>query len=119
MYLDFSVEVTNRGGIPVVRVCGEIDIYTCSKLDQSLREVVDRGRGTIVLNLEKVQYIDSTGLGAIAYSAVSMSKEGGQIHIVCNKPQVKRIFDISGLSKKNVSLYDDEDAALVKGARSG
>ena len=112
MVLDFAVNAESIKDVPVVRVKGEIDIYTCPQLNKSLKEALEKGKKVIVLNLEHVQYIDSTGLGTIAHSAHALSKLGGKIHVVCTKPQVKKIFDVSGLSRKNINLYDEESGAL-------
>jgi anti-sigma B factor antagonist len=114
MVIEFSVAVDETtGNVPVVRVVGEIDVYTCPKLHKVLTEVVDSGRIKVVLDLQNVHYIDSTGLGTIAHSARSLSKAEGQLNVICNRPQVRKIFEISGLSSKNITLFEEESKALT------
>ena len=113
MVLDLKIDVRHDNTIPVVHINGEIDIYTYPKLTETLNEVIEKGSLQIVINLENVRYIDSTGLGALADGANRVSSQGGHVSIICNKPQVKKIFDVSGLAKKNLSLYDNETAALA------
>jgi anti-sigma B factor antagonist len=115
--IDFSVEIDNKNSLPIIRVKGEIDVYTCTKLNTSLQEVIQTGAKTIVLNLENIQYIDSTGLGTIAHAAREVQHAEGKILVVCPKPQVRKIFEISGLTSKNIVLFDDEPRAL--GAKNG
>ncbi|MEK7298460.1 MAG: STAS domain-containing protein [Candidatus Margulisiibacteriota bacterium] len=110
--LEFSIETEQKNAIPVLRIKGEIDIYTCPRLHDALKVALDGGADLIVLDLESVAYIDSTGLGTIAQTAHTLSKSGGSVTIVCSNPQVKRIFDISGLSKKNVRLVKEEAMAF-------
>jgi anti-anti-sigma factor len=113
MTIEFSVAVETAGVIPVVRVSGEIDVHTCPKLHKVLTEVVDSGRVKVILDLQNVHYIDSTGLGTIAHSARSLSKAEGQLNVVCTRPQVRKIFEISGLSSKNINLFEEESKALL------
>jgi len=112
MVIEFSVAVENAGVVPVVRVSGEIDVYTCPKLHKVLTEVVDSGQIKVVLDLQNVHYIDSTGLGTIAHSARSLAKADGQLNVICSRPQVRNIFEISGLSSKNINLFEEESKAL-------
>ncbi len=112
MGIEFSVEVDERRSVPIVRIKGEIDIYTCPKLNKALTGIIDQGNKIFVLNLDNIQYIDSTGLGTIAHSARSVYDQKGKINIVCTKPQIKKIFEISGLNKKNIKLFDEEESAL-------
>ncbi|NQY73715.1 MAG: STAS domain-containing protein [Candidatus Margulisbacteria bacterium] len=114
--LDFYVELIEEQKCPIVRVRGEIDIYTCPKLQKILNEAMQNAKrddsNIIILNLEEVQYIDSTGLGTVAHTAKTLSTTGGKINIVCTRPHVKKVFDASGLSKKNISIFEEESLAL-------
>jgi anti-sigma B factor antagonist len=114
MGIDFSIEVDEKQEIPILRIKGEIDIYTCPKLNKTLTGLIEQGHKRIILNLDQIQYIDSTGLGTIAHSARSLTSENGLIGIICTKPQVKKIFEISGLQKKNIHLFEEEKVALTQ-----
>lgn len=112
MVVGFSVEVEEKENIPVIRVNGEIDIYTCPELRAKLTEIIESGNNNIILDLENIQYIDSTGLGTIAYTARSIEDKKGQVLVICTKHQIKKIFEVSGLEKKNISLFENESDAL-------
>ena len=107
MAINFSIEIEKKSP-PTIIVQGEIDIYTCPKLQKSMNSLIDEGHESFVLNLENIQYIDSTGLGTIAQAAQQLMDNEGEISIICNKPQVKKIFEVSGLSEKNIKLYENE-----------
>ena len=107
MIENISVETSEENNIPVVKVKGEIDIYTCGKLRTALGAVIDTGTTQFVLDLDDIIYIDSTGLGTIAHTARTIEKESGTIHVICKKPQIKKIFEVSGLERKNITLYND------------
>lgn len=112
MVTRFSVEIEQKNNIPIIHVSGEIDVYTCPQLRSKLTELVQDGQTFMILNLENIQYIDSTGLGTIAHTARSIETSNGKVGIVCTKNQIKKIFEVSGLEKKNVRLYADEISAL-------
>lgn len=110
--IGFSVEIEQKQNYPVVHVKGEIDVYTCPQLRETLKQVIDEGQQHLILNLENTQYIDSTGLGTIAHTAQRIKDQEGQVHVICNKPQIKKIFEVSGLEKKNITLYETESDVL-------
>lgn len=109
MGIDFSIQLDETTKPPILAIAGEIDIYTCPKLNKSLTDAIDKGHTTLVIDLTKVQYIDSTGLGNIAHIAKKVDLKNGLLHIICDKPQIKKIFEISGLLKKNIIIYEKID----------
>ncbi|MFT5171668.1 MAG: anti-sigma B factor antagonist [Candidatus Marinamargulisbacteria bacterium] len=111
MAINFSVKVEKKD-LPVVRVEGEIDIYTCPDLQTVFGDLITGGHDSFILDLENIQYIDSTGLGTIAAAANELMVKNGSIKIICNKPQIKKIFEVSGLQEKNITLFEDEVSAL-------
>ena len=109
MITEFSIDIDNSKDIPSVNIQGEIDIYTCGELRKNLSTITDNSLKSFVLNLERVQYIDSTGLGTIAHTAQQIQSKDGTIFVICSKPQIKKIFEVSGLLQKNIKLYESFD----------
>ena len=112
MVSGFSVEIEEKNNIPIIHVKGEIDVYTCPQLRTLLTDLVQKGQVLLILNLENIQYIDSTGLGTIAHTARTIENSNGKVCVVCTKNQIKKIFEVSGLEKKNVRLCPDEISAM-------
>jgi len=108
-----TINVNDSKSIPAIRVRGEIDIYTCGELRKTLATTLENSSHDFLLNLEHVQYIDSTGLGTIAHSAQQIQASNGKIYVVCTKPQIKKIFEVSGLLRKNIAIYESEDSLSV------
>lgn len=118
MVLDLKIDVNKEGNVPIISLNGEIDIYTYPKLSEILDKVIEGGSLSMILNLEKVNYMDSTGLGAIAAGANKLLQVGGHMNIICSQPQVKKIFKVSGLMSKNLSLFEGKDEAMAKAKKS-
>ena len=111
-FLDFNIECSEQSGCPVVKMSGEVDIHTYTDMMKTLQSYIEKPESSVVLNILNVDYIDSTGLGAIAKCAHHMDKNNGLIYVVCNKPQILKLFDICGLTKKNVSMFETEALAV-------
>ena len=111
--MDFSVQVDISSDIPVIRVKGEIDIYTCPKLNKALMDLISGGSHIMIIDLEETNYLDSTGLGTIAYAARSVQDKEGKIHLICSHKRIKKIFEASGLDRKNIQIFEKEEDAFV------
>jgi anti-sigma B factor antagonist len=109
--LDIKVNVReSEGDAYVVELGGEIDVYTSPKVKDAITELIDQGHYNLVINLEKVRYIDSTGLGVLIGGLKRVREHGGSVSLVCTNPQIRKIFDITGLVKI-FGIYEDEAEA--------
>jgi len=99
-------------GRTVVEVSGEIDVYTAPKLREALQGLVDGGSYRLIIDMDGVEFLDSTGLGVLVRGMKRVRAHDGSIDIVCNQGRILRIFKITGLS--NVfAIYDTVDDALA------
>ncbi len=94
----------------VVELGGEIDVYTSPKVKDAITALIDQGHYNLVINLEKVRYIDSTGLGVLIGGLKRVREHGGSVNLVCTNPQIRKIFDITGLVKIFGIFENEEDA---------
>ncbi len=110
--MDIKVAVREApGGTYVVDLTGEIDVYTSPKVKDAISKLIDDEHYYLVINLEKVRYIDSTGLGVLIGGLKRVREHGGSVNLVCTNPQIKKIFDITGLVKI-FGIFDDEPGAM-------
>lgn len=84
----------------VVRVNGELDMVVAEKVKKEVEDKLEEGEvKNIIINLEKVTFIDSSGLGVIIAIYKKASGFNGRMYIVGARPNVKRILILSGVSK--------------------
>ncbi|MDP9073059.1 MAG: STAS domain-containing protein [Actinomycetota bacterium] len=83
----------------VVSITGEIDLSTAPLFRDRLVELANGGSRHVVVDLESVDFIDSTGLGVLVASLTRMRKNGGDMSLVCSQPRILRVFEITGLTK--------------------
>jgi anti-sigma B factor antagonist len=102
---------TRRGpGYVIVSVAGEIDIATVDRLRERLSALAAAGL-PLVADLDQVSFIDATGLGALAGAARQAAAHGVSLHVVCARPQTRRLFRVTGLDRQ-VPLARDLAEAL-------
>jgi anti-sigma B factor antagonist len=83
----------------VLTLEGEVDVYTAPALKEKLVANIEKGCSNVVVNMEGVSFIDSSGLGVLV-SALRRSRErGGSVRILCTRDNILKIFRITGLDK--------------------
>jgi anti-sigma B factor antagonist len=105
--------VRHVGIIAVVDVSGRI---TVGEGNVMLRDVVgkliDEGRKKIILNLARVDYIDSSGLGELVKTHTTIRNQGGQLKLVSLNPRIKTLLEMTKLSA--VFEIDPDEACAVR-----
>ena len=97
--MDLSLSTRTEGERTVVVVGGEIDVYTAPKLREQLIELVSDGSYHLVVDLEKVDFLDSTGLGVLVGGLKRVRNHDGSLQLVCTQEKILKIFRITGLTK--------------------
>ena len=82
-----------QSGVFIVRIEGELDLSSVNEFRQIADKVLDNQRSKyLLMNLEKLTFIDSSGLGAILGRYKKVNLLGGRIFVTNVKPQITRIF---------------------------
>lgn len=97
--MDLSLSTETIGDRTVVRVGGEIDVYTAPKLREQLVELVNDGSFHLVVDMESVDFLDSAGLGVLVGGLKRVRAHEGSLRLVCNQERILKIFRITGLTK--------------------
>jgi stage II sporulation protein AA (anti-sigma F factor antagonist) len=106
--MDFEV----RHDVLLIRLSGELDHHTAEELRVKVTDTLEKERiRHIVLNLEHLTFMDSSGLGVILGRYKQIKNLGGEMIVCSISPTVKRLFDMSGLFKI-IRLETDEQFAL-------
>lgn len=109
MDLGFSTET--RDGWTVLTVRGDVDVYTAPRFREQLIDLVSRGERHIVVDLEGVDFLDSTGLGVLVGGLKRVRSHEGEMVLVCTKSRILKVFEITGLTKV-FTICDSVDAAV-------
>jgi anti-sigma B factor antagonist len=112
--VELTLNHRKEGDKTVLEVGGEVDVYTAPKLREKLVELVGEGRYDIVVDMTKVEFLDSTGLGVLVGGLKRVRSHDGSLSLVCNQERILKIFRITGLTKV-FPIYDTLDEALQDG----
>ncbi|HEX2235493.1 MAG TPA: anti-sigma factor antagonist [Actinomycetota bacterium] len=110
--MELGIDVRNVESCAVVDVKGEIDVYTAPKLREKLIELVSEGSYNVVVNLEGVDFLDSTGLGVLVGALKRVKAHDGSLALVCTQDKILKIFKITGLTKV-FPIHDSIDEATA------
>jgi len=111
MEMDLQIKIKNTHQVPIIELSGEVDAYTCSRFREAMIETIDDGNASIIVSMESVEYIDSSGLGTLVGGLKRASEQGGRIAIICTSPQIRKVFEITGLERV-FPIYEAEEDAV-------
>jgi anti-sigma B factor antagonist len=111
-FVDLKLGHYNKDGIEVVDVEGEIDVYTAPRLRELLIDLVNKNNYQLVVNMEKVEFLDSTGLGVLVGGLKRVRAHDGSLDLVCTQERILKIFRITGLTKV-FGIHDTVDLAIA------
>jgi anti-sigma B factor antagonist len=116
--VDLKLGHYNKDGIEVVDVGGEIDIYTAPRLRELLIDLVSKNNYQLVVNMDKVEFLDSTGLGVLVGGLKRVRAHDGLLDLVCTQERILKIFRTTGLTKV-FGIHETVDQAIAakKGRR--
>jgi anti-sigma B factor antagonist len=92
----FHIESFTAGDWAVLRIAGEIDVYTAPKLRQTVIDLADTGTLHIIADLRDVDFLDSTGMGALVGSLKRLRMRRGSLKLVTSG-RIMQLFQVTGL----------------------
>ena len=110
----FSANTRNDGEVAVIDLAGDIDRNALPLLNEAYSAVT--GNGPIILNFEKTDYINSTGIAVIVGLLARARAERRQLKAFGLSPHYREIFQITRLADF-MTIFDDEPAALASQGR--
>jgi anti-sigma B factor antagonist len=100
------------GDVVVVDLEGKVTLGTRGiPLRQLVGDLLDRGERRILLNMAEVDYMDSTGIGDLAGSFVSVMNNDGEMKLLNLTDRTHRLLEITGLIEI-VQHFSDETEAV-------
>ena len=110
--MDLTLATHEVDGTTIVSVGGEIDVYTAPKLRDKITELVAAGAHDLIVDLEAVEFLDSTGLGVLVGGLKKVRAHDGRLQLVCTQDRLLKIFRITGLAMV-FAIHDSAEAAIA------
>jgi anti-sigma B factor antagonist len=98
-------------GISVLQINGRVDVSNAKLLKTKVQDLIDRGAVNFLITMDKVDYIDSSGLGILVACLKAANAAGGTVKIAGLKEYPKQLFQTMRLDRV-FQLYDEMGQAL-------
>jgi len=109
--MELDIKTDREGGVCTVDLVGEIDVYSAPRLKEELVTAIEGGCANVIVNMERVGFIDSSGLGVLVSALRRARERDGVVRIVCTRDNILKIFRITGLDKVFPIFGDATEAA--------
>lgn len=107
-----DVTFSNKGITLIIKIRGELDHHTAEYIRRKIdSEVMKSFTKNVIFDFSEVSFMDSSGIGVIMGRYKNIRQLHGNVSLVNIKPQLKRIFDMSGILKY-VSIHDSVNDAI-------
>lgn len=97
--MELDIQSVRDEDVCILRVNGEVDVYTSPLLKERIVAALAEGCRDVIVDLEGVGFIDSSGLGVLVGGLRRAKERGGSLRLVCTKDSILKIFRITGLDK--------------------
>ncbi|MBS4209699.1 anti-sigma F factor antagonist [Bacillus sp. FJAT-50079] len=112
--MSLTIDLEVRQKVLCIRLSGELDHHTAGEVKDKVTEAIEKYNIVhLVLNLEKLLFMDSSGLGVILGRYKQIKLRHGEMVVCAISPPIKRLFDMSGLFKI-IKLETSEQYALER-----
>ncbi|MCY7325635.1 MAG: STAS domain-containing protein [Microbacteriaceae bacterium] len=101
-------------GVAVLHLDGRLNMVTASGLRDQVGTAVAGGRNRIAVDLTKIEFIDSSGLGALINGLKTARQAGGDLRIASPNEQVKLVLQLTNMERL-LTAYDDAETAFIDG----
>jgi anti-anti-sigma factor len=111
--MTMQIEVQQNGNrLAVVRLIGRLDLLSAASLKQRLAQEVAEGRQHIIVDLIDVEFIDSSGLGALIGGLKAARVAGGDLRIARPREQARTVLRLTTLDRVLRGYETVEEAAV-------
>ena len=107
--LNFDLETATEGSSALVRIRGDLDLQVVEQVTDALTRIESEEPELLVIDLSRLTFMDSSGMGTIAAAHIRASETGRRFAIVRPPAGVRQAFDRTGLDEV-ITITDDLDS---------
>lgn len=94
-----TINVKKENSATIVQIDGEVDLYSSSEVREILLKLIQDQTTVIIVNFERVSYIDSSGVATLVEGLQEMGKYSGILRLTNLPDMVRQVFELSSLDK--------------------
>jgi anti-sigma B factor antagonist len=117
--VNFSATIRHVGQVSVVEVTGKLTSLESGALRNSIAQLLKEGRKQLLLNLSGLLYLDSSGVGDLVHTYMSVIRRGGEMKVMGLTQKVEEILKITQLYQVFPEFHDEQSALRSFPASAG
>lgn len=94
-----DIGVADYKGSKLITVSGDVDMYSSPALREQMLSLIDKRVSVLLVDFNRVSYIDSSGIATFVEALKHMKSYGGRLHLCCLPVSIREIFGFSKLDK--------------------
>jgi anti-sigma B factor antagonist len=108
--LSIDLKKENHGEALLFKLRGSLDIATSPTVRAALTDATEHDNKEIIVDLTQLEFLDSTGLGALIGAHRRAAQQGGSLRLIVHEGAISRLLNITGLIRVLAVYHDLEDA---------
>ena len=96
---EFKCRIERDSGVTVVRPCGHLDSAETESFERELMTAVETQEPRVVLDLDSLQFVSSSGLRVLLLAAKEIERKGGLLLLCALKPQIEVLLETAGFTR--------------------
>ncbi|WCL49301.1 STAS domain-containing protein [Leptospira sp. GIMC2001] len=107
------MEIIHRtfDSIPVLDIIGEVDLYNAREVKEAIDSIVKQQMYEIIVNLEKVPFMDSSGIGTLVTGMYKLKKYHGNLKVTGVSGSVAKVFKLTGM-ESHLEIHSSVEEAV-------
>ncbi|MEZ5184316.1 MAG: STAS domain-containing protein [Candidatus Nanopelagicales bacterium] len=110
--MHLHVGTRQEGPATVVEAVGELDLHTAPMLQTELDQAIDAHAALVVVDLGRVDFMDSTGLSVIVATVAALRQQGGALRVVSSSDRITKVFTLTGVDQQ-VGMFGTVEEAVL------
>ena len=110
-----EINIKKNGNQIIFELEGSLDIYTSLDLKAALEENVTGENLDVLIDMDKLTYIDSSGIGILIKALNYVQGQKGKLSVANLKPAIEKVFKVSGLTSYFEILSPEDFQARISG----
>jgi anti-sigma B factor antagonist len=106
-----EIERRENGNVVILDMNGKLDLHSVSEVMDLISKLVEEQKYNVIINLDRVFFVDSSGLGALISSVSTLRKYRGDLKIIKVSKSIRNVFELTKLTSI-FEIYDSEMDAV-------
>jgi anti-sigma B factor antagonist len=106
-----KIRERKRDGVAILEMSGKLmGGPDADAFDETLKTLIHEGCRNVIVNMDKVSWVNSTGLGILISGYTTLKKSGGELKLLKVSDRIENIFIVSKLYTVFASFQDEDEA---------